>query len=153
MHRTTITKITHIFPKEAGLHYIEPEWCDTRLFEVEKFPGLVWDPFAGSGRIIEAARAAGYQTRATDIADRGYPLDEVVDVLTVYRLDPETSLVANPPFEDEILQHVIGLNPVKAAMIWPLARLVAAWPWLADAPLAHIWLLTLPLSLRLCRSE
>jgi hypothetical protein len=77
-------KRTHIFAKEAGLHYVEPQWCSIRLFEVEQFSGLIWDPFAGWGRIVEAARAAGYATRATDIADRGYAqLDGIQDFLKV----------------------------------------------------------------------
>jgi len=28
------------------------------------------------------------------------------------------------------------------ALIWPFARIVAAWPWLAEAPLAHVWMMT-----------
>jgi hypothetical protein len=136
-------KRTHIFAKAEGLHYVEPEWCSTRLFAVEQFPGRVWDPFAGWGRVAEAARAAGYMVRATDIADRGYAhLDQTLDFLTVDRLDPDVSITSNPPFEDHILRHVIRLNPVKAALIWPLARLVAAHEWLGSAPLAWVLMLT-----------
>jgi hypothetical protein len=136
-------KLTHIFSKADGLHYVEPEWCSARLFEVERFPGAIWDPFAGWGRVAENARAAGYSVRATDIADRGYArLDGLQDFLTVERLDSNVSIVGNPPFVDAIVQHAIALDPVKAALIWPFARIVAAWPWLAEAPLAHVWLLT-----------
>ena len=49
-------KNTHIFAKAEGLHYVEPEWVSTRLFEVERFPGPIQDPFAGWGRVAEAAR-------------------------------------------------------------------------------------------------
>src|SRR6516162_8164140 len=100
-------KHTHIFAKAEGLHYVEPQWCSKRLFEVEQFPGPVWDPFAGFGRVAEAARAAGYATRATDIADRGYPLDAIEDFLDVDHIDPGTSIVGNPPFVDEIARHAI----------------------------------------------
>jgi hypothetical protein len=125
------------------LHYLEPPWCSVRLFEAEQFPGLVWDPFCGWGRVIEAARAAGYATRATDIADRGYAqLDGIQDFLKVDHLDRDVSIVGNPPFTDAIVQHAIALDPVKMALIWPFARIVAAWPWLAAAPLAHLWMLT-----------
>ena len=136
-------KHTHIFAKAENLHYVEPEWCSTRLFEAERFSGSVWDPFTGWGRIVKAARAAGYATRATDIVDRGYPLDDIIDFLTIQHLDPgSTSIVANPPFVDAIVQHAIGLNPIKMALIWPFARIVAAWPWLANTPLARVYMLT-----------
>jgi hypothetical protein len=69
-------------------------------------------------------------------------LDQTLDFLTVDRLDPDVSIVANPPFSDRILQHVINLDPVKAALIWPLARVVAAHEWLPTAPLARILMLT-----------
>lgn len=135
-------KRTHIFDKEDGLHYVEPEWCSIRLFEAERFPGPILDPFAGWGRVVKAARAAGYATIAADIACRGFPLDRTQDFLTVDRLDPEVSICGNPPFRDHILQHVIALNPVKAALLWPLARLVAACDWLGCAPLARVLMLT-----------
>jgi hypothetical protein len=135
-------KHTHIFAPAEGLHYVDPEWLSIRLFEVERFPGSIWDPFCGWGRIVKAARAAGYEARATDIVDRGFPLDETLDFLTVDRIDPETSIIGNPPFADAIAQHAIRLDPIKMALIWPFARIVAAWPWLADAPLARVYMLT-----------
>jgi hypothetical protein len=133
---------THIFARAPGLHYVEPAWCSVRLFEVEHFPGPILDPFCGWGRVAEAARAAGYATRATDLADRGYPLDAIEDFLAVRRLTPEVSIVGNPPFVDAIVQHAIALDPVKLALIWPFARIVAAWSWLSAAPLARVWMLT-----------
>jgi hypothetical protein len=74
--------------------------------------------------------------------NHGYPLDAVQDFLTIKHIAPDTSIVGNPPFADEIAQHAIALNPIKMALIWPLARVVAAWPWLAEAPLARVWMLT-----------
>jgi hypothetical protein len=139
----TRPKHTHIFARAPGLHYVEPRWCSVRLFEVEQFPGPVWDPFTGWGHAIEAARAAGHVTRATDIVDRGYArLDGVQDFFKVDRLDRDVSIVGNPPFVDAIVQHAIGLNPIKLALIWPFARIVAAWSWLSAAPLARVWMMT-----------
>ena len=136
-------KHTHIFAKAADLHYVEPAWCSLRLFAVEQFPGPVGDYFCGTGQVADAARAAGYQVRATDITDYGYELfDGVEDFLAVDRIDPIVSIVGNPPFDDQILQHAISLNPVKMALIWPLARLVAAHAWLSTAPLARVLMLT-----------
>jgi hypothetical protein len=136
-------KHTHIFAREPDNFYVEPYWCAIRLFEVERFPKRVWDPFCGSGRVAEAARAAGHEVRATDIVARGYAHQRgVKDFLTVDRIDPDVSLTGNPPFDDQILQHVVRLDPVKAAMIWPFARLVAAHEWLSTAPLARVLMLT-----------
>jgi hypothetical protein len=136
-------KRTHIFAKAKDLHYVEPEWCSVRLFETERFSGRLWDPFTGWGRVVEAARSAGYPTWASDKTERGYPLDSVKDFLEIERIrDANISIVSNPPFEDPIAQHAIRLNPVKMALIWPFARVVAAWPWLADAPLARVLLFT-----------
>ena len=136
-------KHTHVFAKAADLHYVEPAWCSLRLFAVEQFPGPVRDYFCGIGQVADAARAAGYQVRATDITDYGYELfDGVEDFLAVDRIDPIVSIVGNPPFDDQILQHAISLNPVKMALIWPLARLVAAHAWLSAAPLARVLMLT-----------
>jgi hypothetical protein len=136
-------KRTHTFRKVPNLFYLEEQWCSTRLFETEKFTYPVTDPFCGIGRCAEAARLAGYSVWATDIVDRGYQyFNGVEDFLTVNRLDPDESIVSNPSFEDRILQHVIGLDPIKAALIWPLARVVAAQEWLSRAPLARVLMLT-----------
>jgi hypothetical protein len=135
-------KRTHIFAKEEGLHYVEPQWCSVRLFETERFARRVWDPFTGWGRVVEAARGAGYATWASDLTERGYPLDAIKDFLDVERISTNVSIVGNPPFEDTIAQHAVRLDPVKMALLWPFARLVAAWPWLAAAPLARVRMLT-----------
>src|SRR3954447_122871 len=135
-------KKTHIFTPEQDSHYVEPDWVSIRLFEAERFPGAIWEPFCGWGRVAKAAQAAGYPVRATDLVDRGYPLASIQDFLTVDHVDPMTSIVGNPPFTDAIVQHAIKLDPIKMALVWPFARIVAAWPWLADAPLARVYMLT-----------
>jgi hypothetical protein len=136
-------KYAHIFAPAENKFYLEPHWCSRRLFAVEKFPGPVWDPFCGTGRVVEAALAFGYTTWATDIVDRGYErLNKLKDFLTVNHVRDDLSIVGNPPFDDRILQHAIGLNPIKMALIWPLARLVAAHEWLHSAPLARVLMMT-----------
>jgi hypothetical protein len=133
---------SHIFKRDESNFYIEPEWCSVRLFESEQFSRRVLEPFTGTGRVANAARSAGYETWTSDKTDRGYPLDEIKDFLDVECVADGVSIVSNPPFEDEIAQHAIRLDPIKMALIWPLARVVAAWPWLAAAPLARVLLLT-----------
>jgi hypothetical protein len=143
-------KNTHIFAKELQDHYVEPRWCSTRLFDVERFPGIIMDPFAGWGRCVAAARTAGYRTIASDIVDRtanlcaepGFTLDAVQDFLTVDHINPDVSILGNPPFDDAILQHIIKLDPIRACLIWPLARLVAASSWLGNSPLSKVLMMT-----------
>jgi hypothetical protein len=50
----------HVWEREANEHYVEPHWCSERLFEEEQFPGLIFDPCCGFGRIPESAKKAGY---------------------------------------------------------------------------------------------
>jgi hypothetical protein len=61
------------FARDTGDHYPEPQWCSSRLFEVEDFgahQARILDPAAGWGRIPRAAAAAGY----TAIASAGSSL-------------------------------------------------------------------------------
>lgn len=134
---------SHIWAREEHEHYVEPEWCSRRLFEVEQFEGPVTDPCCGFGRIPEAAKAAGYISGAGDIVDRGYtsPAFRVADFLAdshAYR-----DIVCNPPFDIFRLfaEHALKLARGKVAMIW-LVRTLPAARWLQDTPLARIWLLT-----------
>jgi len=60
----------HIFERETLEHYVEPSWVATRLFEVEQFPGTVWDPACGWGTITTAAQQAGHDVVGSDVVDR-----------------------------------------------------------------------------------
>lgn len=133
---------SHIWQREEHEHYVEPEWCSKRLFEVEKFEGAVTDPCCGFGRIAEAAKGAGhYPVRARDIVDRGYPGCEVTDFLTSG--DTEDNIIGNPPFDifRPFAEHALKCARFKVAMIW-LVRTLPAARWLQDTPLARIYFLT-----------
>jgi hypothetical protein len=133
-----------IWAKEELGFYIEPRWCSERLFEVEQFPGGVWDPFCGIGRIPEAAQHAGHQTVATDIINRGYPaFNEAIDFFHC-RNSRAANIVTNPAFHlcgPELVEHALRLTVGKVAMIWLLRRLNAA-RWIRNTPLARIYLLS-----------
>ena len=135
----------HVWAKDKLGFYVEPQWCPERLFAVQKFVGAVCDPACGLGRIPEAARAAGYATYATDLVDRGYRhFSGCADFL---RCDQPhaNNIVCNPPFNacDQFVRHALALTngTGKVAMIW-LGRRLNAAHWLADTPLARIYLLT-----------
>lgn len=137
---TAIAKAAHVWDREEHEHYVEPEWCSQRLFQVEPFVQEVWDPACGFGRICESAHAAGHAVVGTDIVDRGYSHGSV-DFLKADNV--RANIVSNPPFDifQDFARHALKLARNKVALIWLVPRLNAA-RWLAETPLARVWLLT-----------
>jgi hypothetical protein len=136
---------SHIWQREEHEHYVEPDWCSKRLFDVEKFEGEVWDPCCGFGRVCESARAAGYPVEYSDIVDRGYrpdSRDRIVDFFDCVDGDC-ANIVCNPPFDifKDFALHALNIAKGKVAMIW-LVRTLPAARWLQDTPLARIYFLT-----------
>jgi hypothetical protein len=133
-----------IFERAANDLYIEPSWVSERLFSVERFPGVIWDPCCGTGTIPEAARAAGLSTCASDIADHGYG-KRPWDFLTKPALpDSLFSVVTNLPYAlaREIVERALELGAVKVVFFFPVSRVNAAWRWLEGKPVARLYLLT-----------
>jgi hypothetical protein len=126
--------------------YTEPRWISQRLFEVEDFRGTIHDPAVGSGRIVDAAREAGYACTGADIVRRSgqfLRLDFLKDVRR------HQNIVCNPPFRiaPEFIPHALKLARRKVAMVFPLARIAAAnGPrgsfWINDTPLERVWILS-----------
>lgn len=134
---------SHIWQREEHEHYVEPEWCSRRLFQVEKFEGAIWDPACGFGRIPNAAVAAGYEdVRGSDIAERGYARQHHAIDFFRFATGCE-NIISNPPFDvfQTFTTHALSLASRKVAMIW-LVRTLPAARWLQDTPLARILLLT-----------
>lgn len=133
---------SHIWQREEHEHYVEPEWCSKRLFEVEPFVQEIWDPCCGFGRVVESARAAHHAAIGTDIVDRGYKnLLRVEDFLTSEHRRP--NIVGNPPFDifKEFALKALQATTGKVALIW-LVRTLPAARWLQDTPLARVLMLT-----------
>jgi hypothetical protein len=105
---------------------------------------VIWDPACGSGRVVEAARAAGYRTIATDAVDRGYEhFDRALDFIQNDVGLLGNCVVCNPPYDfiREFAERAIELGADVVAMICPTPRLNAA-RWLQRLPLSRIYLLT-----------
>ena len=136
----------HIFAKEKYGHYVEPLWVSRRLFEVESFRSVIYDPACGWGHILRSAHAAGYTVIGGDIVDRKRhrlgPLFRKANFLTMKGWG-YADIVCNPPFDhvQEFCEHAIKLRARKVAMICLVRRLNAAH-WLQQLPLCRIWLLT-----------
>lgn len=134
---------SHIWDREEHEHYVEPLWVGRRLFEVERFDGLVCDPCCGLGNMLAGAEAAGRLTEGYDLVDRGAPqLEATRDFLTSDQRFENFAL--NPPFElgEQFALQALKLAKSKVAMVYPTRRLNAAGKWLRDTPLYRIWYLT-----------
>lgn len=133
---------SHIWQREEHEHYVEPEWCSRRLFEVENFGDVIFDPCCGFGHILKSAASKSYVTWGSDIVDRGWPETKVEDFLARKNF-AEADIVCNPPFDifQQFATQALKVAHGKVAMIW-LVRTLPAARWLRDTPLVRIWLLT-----------
>jgi hypothetical protein len=141
------TRRSHIFAKERYGHYVEPAWVSRRLFEVERFTKVIYDPACGWGTILKEALEAGYQAFGSDVVSRRHYMKTISfekrDFLGWPNRIAGSSVVCNPPFDyvQEFCKQALDLGAPKVAMICLVRRLNAAH-WLEQLPLQHIWLLT-----------
>ena len=128
---------SHIFERHEHDRYVEPAWCTKRLFAVERFSGLIWDPACGLGTILKAARDAHYSSYGSDIAQDA--IGTLQDFFTAASPVKGFSIVTNPPFGliHEFAEHALELGALKVAMICPVARLNAAH-WIELLPLSRL---------------
>jgi hypothetical protein len=135
---------SYIFVRDPDDFYLEPHWCSERLFAVEEFnrSSALLDPCTGTGRIADAARAAGYRVITADIIDRGFHGCRVQDFLK--RRSAPSSVVCNPPFSsvEAFARHAFEIGADKVAMIFPVPCLNAAHHWLGALPFSHVLLMT-----------
>lgn len=127
--------------------YVEPIWCDVRLFEVEHFAGRIWDPAAGIGRILGAARLAGHKVIGSDIVDRNHDggFAEVNFLTECDSSSREPNIVCNPPYRyaGAFVYKALKLAERKVAMLLPAAWVqgVTRSRWLETTPLRRVWFL------------
>lgn len=110
-------KDAHLWARDPDDWYIEPRWVDDALFTVEKFQGVVTDPCCGLGRILDAARAAGYCADGFDtVIRRKDAFIETQDFRTCNRIFE--NIVANPPYkyDDEFLDWALS-HSFKTALL------------------------------------
>jgi hypothetical protein len=130
---------SHIWDRHAADWYVEPSWCSSRLFDVEKFLREVIDPCAGGGNIVKAARHHHLPAEGWDVVDRGFPGTVIRDWLAPCDLRP-SNIVCNPPFDlaKQFAELAVERARDKVAIIFPTARLNAARGWLKKLPLARV---------------
>jgi hypothetical protein len=131
---------SQVWDKDPDDYYTEPEALDESIFAQESFVGEIVDPACGSGRIVRAARAAGYEALGTDKVRRCDECDYVKDFLESDI--PRSNFVCNPPFSiaDAFIKHALTLAKRKVVMILP-ARYTFSEKrsrWLATTPLRRV---------------
>lgn len=147
LKRSPQPRKAHVWEKDPHGWYLEPAWCSRRLFEVEEFPGPIYDPACGCGTILREADAAGYDYYGSDIVNRRHhrlgKLDFIKRDFLQFYLPIEGSVVTNPPFDlvQEFCEHALACEAKKVALICLVRRLNAAH-WLQSLPLQRVWLLS-----------
>lgn len=133
----------HVWERDELDYYVEPEWCDRRLFEVERFNGHIVDPACGSGRIVRAAEAAGHFAIGRDIVQRG-PAADVVDFFSDDR--QVANIVSNPPFGGavEFIEHALSVAVFKVIVLLPTTFLHSdeRAEWFHTVPLRRVWIMS-----------
>jgi hypothetical protein len=133
-------RASNIWQPHPQSWYIEPRSIDDRLFQAEQFIGPIWDFCAGEGRIVVAARAAGYPAFGSDIVPRASGIEQR-DALAGPRL--LANVVSNVPYDrlQQFTERAVEVMLHKACILAPFARLVAAH-WLDDLPLARVLMIS-----------
>lgn len=139
-------------PKKSGVWarhpddwYVEPHWCSQRLFETERFDGRIYDPACGLGRVVQSAKAAGFEAVGSDLKYRSSHCSMVCDFLAPSEATYD-NIVSNPPFKDaqRFAEKALQRAAHKVAFLLPTIWLHGdkRSRWLTQTPLATIYLLT-----------
>jgi hypothetical protein len=142
---------SHIFVRDQHDHYVEPQWCAARLFAVETFgpPGaVVYDPACGWGRILSAAKDAGYTPVGADKRDvlerNELGLNHIEFACRDFLVDPVpggiVGVVSNPSYHSirQFCERAVEIAQLRVAILCPLPRVVAAHRWLTHLPLQKV---------------
>lgn len=142
-----------IWPRHSENYYVEPAWCDKRIFDVETVEsGLVYDPHCGMGRVLDAAANAGHFAFGSDIKDRG--AKHPVTISSVFDLDftklDGAAVFSNPPYSRAAGRRIIELlvsecakgTIEKVALLLPATFMWSdrASPWFEANKPARVWI-------------
>jgi hypothetical protein len=85
------------YDRIAGDRYYTPAWVTEALLRAVSFDGLVIDPAAGAGHIVDACAANGIIAEGTDIAPDAMHVRGPLDYLTAVSSGVR-NIVTNPPY-------------------------------------------------------
>jgi hypothetical protein len=90
------------YPRVAhDLYPTREPWVTQVLLQHFRIRGLnTWEPATGEGHMAEILKAADpASVYCSDVIERGYPLDKIVDFTSAILLDlPLDGVITNPPF-------------------------------------------------------
>ena len=96
-------------------NYPTPSWVTQAVIpHLPKPPCLIWEPAAGSGKIVNVLTAAGYTVDATDIR-----IASGLDFLDVPKGKCCDVILTNPPYSlaEEFILHALALAPYVAMLL------------------------------------
>lgn len=99
----------------------------SKLLEVEKFGGRIWECACGDGTLVRELEEWGYDVYASDLIDRGCGVGGV-DFLECCR-EFDGDIITNPPFKyaNEFILKGLELCDRKLAILGRLALLEDQW--------------------------
>jgi hypothetical protein len=90
---------------------------------------LILEPAAGNGMISKELKNLGFNVYSTDIIERNFVLNDIVDYFTIDKIDVlgnDFSIVTNPPYEclDKFILHTLTvIKPKTCCFFLPVRSL------------------------------
>lgn len=110
--------------------YQTPLYATKTLIEHFDFKSKnIWEPMAGNGMIAKPLRSVGYNVHPTDIIERKYKLDAVLDYFSCNGWNAkgdDFAIVTNPPYElaNKFLIHTMNvIKPKTCSLFLPIRYL------------------------------
>mgnify|MGYP000844054574 FL=1 len=128
--------------------YPTPRIGTTRLMDIEKFTGDIWEPACGDGAMSKVLEEYGHKVFSSDLEPRDYGFQ--LNFLDSTKL-LAPNIITNPPFKimQEFAEHALGLGCNKLALLGKLAFLEGQdrVKWLKTSPLKYTYVFIFRLSL------
>ena len=110
--------------------YQTPSYATKTLIEIFDFKSnFIWEPMAGNGMIAKELAESGLDVYATDIVERDFKLNDIVDYFGTNSFEVSTSgfaIVTNPPYEfaNKFLEHTLTtIKPKTCCLFLPVRYL------------------------------
>lgn len=110
--------------------YQTPSYATKTLIEKFDFKSKnIWEPMAGNGMIAKELVNAGFNVHPTDIVERKYKLDAILDYFSCNGYNAKENdfaIVTNPPYEfaNKFLKHTLEVvKPKTCSLFLPVRYL------------------------------
>ena len=110
--------------------YQTPSYATKTLIERFDFKSsFIWEPMAGNGMIAKELEKSGLDVYATDIVERDFKLNDIVDYFGTNSFEVSNcdfAIVTNPPYEfaNKFLEHTLTkIKPKTCCLFLPVRYL------------------------------